>query len=297
MKKLFLLMLLPVVLSGCSYFRLGAEAVKSGLPAGEELGAFKVGKPYTIGSETYVPQESYSYDETGVASWYGPGFHAKRTANGERFNQREMTAAHRTLQMPSFVRVTNLDNGRSVVLRINDRGPFARGRIIDVSEKAAELLDFKSKGTALVRVQVLPEESRQVAAAAKEGRSWHGKDQPVVMASSRAPAIPRPYENGEPVPVHEVRGAYIPDAVVKQVPMAGEPLIYIQAGAFGDAQNARRLADRLATVASTQVVDSSVNGRLYHRVRVGPVASVREADVLLGQVLAAGASEARIIVD
>lgn len=137
-------------------------------------GQFKIGKPYNIAGRTYFPEESYSYDETGIASWYGPGFHGGKTANGEKYNQLEMTAAHRTLQLPALVRVTNMENGRSVVVRVNDRGPFARGRIIDVSERAADLLKMKGPGTARVRVQVLAEESKILADMARKGQSTKG---------------------------------------------------------------------------------------------------------------------------
>ena len=115
---LSLLLLLP----GCSLVRVGADTAKGG-GSRSSAGLFKVGQPYQIQGQWYYPQESYSYEETGIASWYGPGFHGKRTANGEIYHQGQLTAAHRTLQMPSFVRVINLSNGKSVVVRINDRGP------------------------------------------------------------------------------------------------------------------------------------------------------------------------------
>lgn len=122
-------------------------------------GHYKVGKPYKINKISYYPEAVQTYKETGLASWYGPGFHGNLTANGETFNQRRLTAAHNTLPLPSLVRVTNLSNNKSVVLRVNDRGPFAKnkiGRIIDVSEKAAEVLDMKAKGVARVSVELLP---------------------------------------------------------------------------------------------------------------------------------------------
>lgn len=300
----FLFALLLLVLSGCSYFELGAEAVKDTLPRGQDLGTFKVGNPYQVQGQWYYPQESYTYDETGISSWYGPGFHAGRTANGEIYNQNELTAAHRTLQMPSFVRVTNLDNGKSVVVRVNDRGPFARGRIIDVSSRAAELLDFKRQGTARVRVQVLPEASRQVAQAAREGRSWHG-DLPVETASASSIQAAstgqdqqaRPYElNGQPVPVHEVRGEYFPDPVVTPQAVPASTSLFIQAGSFSDAGNANQLVHQLSRHSRAFLVDAVVNGTTYHRVRVGPFASVREADAALNRISSL-APEARIIVE
>jgi rare lipoprotein A len=132
-------------------------------------GNFKVGNPYQAMGKWYTPTENYSYDETGIASWYGDQFHGKRTANGETFNKNALTAAHPTLQLPSLVRVTNLDNGRSAVLRVNDRGPFSRSRLIDVSHRASDVLGFTAQGTAKVRVQVLDRESRILAEAAKKG--------------------------------------------------------------------------------------------------------------------------------
>ena len=115
----------------------------------------KIGAPYMIKGVLYTPREQPGYDETGIASWYGPGFHGRKTANGETYNQNDITAAHATLPLPTNVRVTNLDNGRSLVVRVNDRGPFHDGRIIDLSARSAELLGFKGAGTARVRVQVL----------------------------------------------------------------------------------------------------------------------------------------------
>ena len=115
-------------------------------------GMYKVGAPYTIDGVTYTPQEEFDHVETGVASWYGPGFHGKYTANGEVYDQSEHTAAHRTLQMPSVVRVTNLDTGRSTTVRINDRGPYARNRVLDLSRAAAEDLGIMRNGTARVRI-------------------------------------------------------------------------------------------------------------------------------------------------
>ncbi len=118
-------------------------------------GVYKVGKPYQINGSWYYPHEQPDYDETGVASWYGPTFYGRRTADGEVFDANALTAAHRTLPMPVNVRVTNLGNGKSLVLRVNDRGPFAKSRIIDVSERAAQLLGFYRQGTARVRVTYL----------------------------------------------------------------------------------------------------------------------------------------------
>ena len=139
-------------------------------------GRYKVGKPYSVGGNTYYPEENYEKEQVGMASWYGPGFHGKKTANGERFDQTALTAAHPTLQMPSLVRVTNLQNNESVVVRINDRGPFHGGRILDLSKGAAEALHFRNMGTAKVKVQVLGPESIALAQAARKGVDTRGAE-------------------------------------------------------------------------------------------------------------------------
>ncbi len=115
-------------------------------------GVYKVGKPYTVAGQTFVPRHDPGYDRTGIASWYGDDFHGRLTANGEVFDMNRPTAAHPTLPLPSLVRVTNLDNGRSMVVRVNDRGPFLKGRIIDLSRASAARLGFVDRGTARVRV-------------------------------------------------------------------------------------------------------------------------------------------------
>src|SRR5581483_5098415 len=159
-----------LLLAGCAETKLAATAAKSVLSDKQQTpprGVYKVGEPYQIGGIWYYPAEDYSYDESGIASWYGPDFHGKYTANGEIFDLNGLSAAHRTLPMPTIVEVTNLENGRALALRVNDRGPFARGRIIDVSRRAAQLLGFEGQGTAKVRVKVLVPETIQAASLAR----------------------------------------------------------------------------------------------------------------------------------
>lgn len=138
-------------------------------------GRYMVGQPYRVAGNWYRPQENPNYDETGIASWYGPNFHGRMTANGEVFDQFHLSAAHPTLPLPSYVRVQNLDNGRSVIVRVNDRGPFADDRLIDVSRKTAEVLGFINNGTAHVHVTYV-------------GRApLEGDDTQFLMASVNAP--------------------------------------------------------------------------------------------------------------
>ena len=129
------------------------RVVELGDPVPKGGGTYRVGKPYTVGGRVYVPEEDVNYREEGLASWYGDDFHGRLTANGEVFDMGSLTAAHPTLPMPCYARVTNLANGKSLVVRVNDRGPYHGNRLIDVSNKAAELLEFKGNGVARVRVE------------------------------------------------------------------------------------------------------------------------------------------------
>jgi rare lipoprotein A len=129
------------------------RVVAFGEPVPKGGGTYRVGKPYVVGGRVYVPEEDVNYHEEGLASWYGDDFHGRLTANGEVFDMSALTAAHPTLPMPCYARVTNLSNGRSLIVRVNDRGPYHGNRLIDVSNKAAELLQFRGDGVARVRVE------------------------------------------------------------------------------------------------------------------------------------------------
>ena len=129
------------------------RVVAMGEPVPKGGGTYRVGKPYTVAGRVYVPEEDPNYRAEGMASWYGDDFHGRLTANGEVFDMTSLTAAHPTLPIPSYARVTNLSNGKSLIVRVNDRGPYHGNRLIDVSNKAAELLEFKGKGVARVRVE------------------------------------------------------------------------------------------------------------------------------------------------
>lgn len=134
--------------TAASPLRLGVDRL---VPRGG--GTYKIGAPYQVGGVWFVPREDPAYERTGVASWYGRDFHGRRTANGEYYDMRALTAAHPTLPIPSYAYVTNLANGRTLMVRINDRGPYVGGRLIDLSLRAAELLGFAAQGTASVRVR------------------------------------------------------------------------------------------------------------------------------------------------
>src|SRR5438128_9244359 len=129
------------------------RVVAFGEPVPKGGGTYRVGKPYTVAGRVYVPEEDTDYRAEGMASWYGDDFHGRLTANGEVFDMASLTAAHPTLPMPCYARVTNLSNGKSLIVRVNDRGPYHGNRLIDVSNRAAELLEFKGNGVARVRVE------------------------------------------------------------------------------------------------------------------------------------------------
>lgn len=154
------------------------QVVASGEPVPQGGGRYHVGKPYRIAGKWYKPLENpVNFEATGVASWYGPGFHGRRTANGEVFDQHSLSGAHPTLPLPSYVRVTNLANGSSVIVRINDRGPYHGRRVIDVSRRVAEMLDFKARGMGRVRVQYVGlaaiegSDAKKLAATFRDGAS------------------------------------------------------------------------------------------------------------------------------
>jgi rare lipoprotein A len=171
-----------------------ARVVQLGQPVPKGGGVYRVGKPYTIGGQTYAPEENRDYRADGIASWYGEDFHGRRTANGEIFDMDSISAAHPTLPIPSYARVTNLNNRRSIIVRVNDRGPYHQGRVIDVSVRAAKLLGFFHEGTTPVRVEYVGQASlegsddRMLEATLRRGTPAPGPSE-VRLASSR-PMLP-----------------------------------------------------------------------------------------------------------
>jgi rare lipoprotein A len=184
--------------------KMGVKAsprVASGSKIPEGGGRYMVGKPYKVAGKTYVPKENMGYTATGQASWYGRRFHGRKTANGEVYDMADLTAAHPTLPLPSYARVTNLSNGRSVVVRVNDRGPFSSKRVIDVSATVADMLDFKRAGTAKVKVDYvglapLDGKDRKMLLATYQAP---GRASGNTMVASGAPANPRVFLASAPV--------------------------------------------------------------------------------------------------
>jgi rare lipoprotein A len=223
-----------------------------------------------MGKRYFVLSSSVGYLERGVASWYGPGFHKVRTSTGETYDMYAMTAAHKTLPLPAYVRVTNLQNGRSIVVRVNDRGPFVGNRIIDLSYTAASKLDMLRNGTAMVEVRSLEAASGDVPLA----------------------ALPL---SGDSAPVEVVSDPAAGAASTVLVPRA----LFIQAGAFSDPKNAERLMEKLrgGGYGKVFVRDNEIAGRRMYRVRIGPVPSVTEFDRIVAALEHAGVNDAHLALD
>jgi rare lipoprotein A len=301
---------LALVLNGCA----SHAPAPSGQSAAHVEGNYKTGKPYQVNGVWYYPSEDLSYDETGIASWYGPTFQEKYTANGEIFDQNAVSAAHKTLPLPSVVQVTNLDNGRMIEVRVNDRGPFVGTRIIDLSRRAAQLLGFEQNGTAKVRVKVLVAESIQAASLAKSGgvelagsEIPHAAPRVAVVAEALPPPTTR---NGTAVPVSPAPEPVAPLPAPPPSTPAPAPLpetvsiipvkpnhIFIQAGAYASGTNAIRMKAKLDPLGAVVVAGARINGVDIYRVRLGPVATVDEADQLLNRAIGIGATDAKIVVD
>jgi rare lipoprotein A len=269
-----------------------------------------IGQPYQVAGRWFKPAEQPNYDKTGTASWYGEAFNRRKTSNGEWFDMTRLTAAHPTLPLPSYVKVTNLDNGREVVVRVNDRGPFVGTRVIDLSKRTAEVLEFKGRGKANVRVQYIGEAPvndngthlvamnkelnrgtplRRMIAAAGRGRGGSGVSDVMVAEFKPKKVIAAP--KTETV-------AFVPSerqVTPEQSNSGMESNFFVQLGSFSDPDNAARARDQFANVWPVQFIElTGSNGPVY-RVRLGPIADLADADTALSNARSAGYSDARMI--
>lgn len=266
--RVFIICLTALSVAACS---IGAPTRPAGrmprndeLPTGNQGVERKIGNPYKVAGVWYHPKEDPTYDQIGHASWYGKDFHGKKTANGEIYNMNALTAAHKTLPLPTFVKVTNLENNRSIVLRVNDRGPFVAGRLIDVSRRGAQLLGFQKQGVTRVRIQVSDEQGR-VASGGK-------RRQTVATA-------PAANQNSTP-----------------QVTQA--EMHFIQVGSFSSRTNADAQARKLRNAGhQPEVSRLDQGGRSLWRVRIGPFIKRLLAEDKLDRVVADGFYEARIFTE
>ncbi|MDP3659698.1 septal ring lytic transglycosylase RlpA family protein [Phenylobacterium sp.] len=291
-----------------------ASTTPGQLPSGQG-GIYKVGKPYQVGGIWYVPREDANYDATGMASWYGAEFNMKPTANGETFDMRAVSAAHTTLPLPSMVEVTNLENGKRLQVRVNDRGPFVDGRLIDLSHEAARQLGYDAKGLAKVRVRYLGPAPLGVGEGVRYAQGAAPMPmtapQPVVaragaVSSQALPplAAARPATYGQPAyvtpsyaPPTSTPPSYgstpAPVVVASTAPSSGP--FRVQAGAYGDEGNAQRAVRELSMAGPASIEPVDRDGERLYRVMLAGGADEVEAWATRDRVAALGFEDARVI--
>lgn len=320
--SLVLLMVVALVLAACSRSDkrgksagLSKRVVEIGEPVPKGGGRYKVGEPYKVAGRWYIPGENPRYDKVGVASWYGELFHGRYTANGEIFDMDALTAAHPTLPMPVYAEVTNLENRRKIVVRINDRGPYADNRIIDLSKRSAWELGIYRPGTAKVRVRYLGKApldgddsfERRVLASQpwtkvarndrryKRAMTLASADDPKVVGSagkSGWQTVARTQKDGSAPATAAVREQRVPQPAPRD---GRSPLIFVQAGSFRSERNADTAKDQLRGLGPVHVFPAEIAGIMWYRVRVGPFREDSRANEALAKVVASGATGARIV--
>ncbi len=257
--------------------------------------------PYTVLGKTYYPMnDARTYNVVGTASWYGTKFHGQATANGEQYDLYGMTAAHKTLPLPSYVRVTNLDNGKSVIVRVNDRGPFYSDRVIDLSFAAAKKLGYAETGTARVKVEGIDPD-----------RWWasQGKSQPMIMAlpkmapqqpaaaQPQAVAMAQPIETYTPPPAqHAAPVAPVQIDSKKNASLPADGL-YLQVGAFANPDAAELLKEKVGSLTGAKSFISSVvvNQQTLYRVRLGPINTQDEASRMQDSIRVANLGQPKLV--
>jgi rare lipoprotein A len=284
-----------IALAGCSskksekldpFAGVGSPYFKGSGPVPSGGGRYHVGKPYQVAGRWFKPQEQPGYDRTGTASWYGEAFHRRKTSNGEWFDMNDMTAAHPTLPLPSYAKVTNLQNGQQIVVRINDRGPFVGTRIIDLSKRSADALDFQHAGKAQVRVQ------------------WIG-NAPINDSGQHLLAMNQALGRGEDVSgLRQIAEQRVPsgrgsvqvasatdDGIVAQQPSAGYA---IQVGSFTEQANALAAMSMVSDFADARLTTSESDQGLIYKTVIGPIRGQAEAMQILARVHDAGFGDATI---
>lgn len=281
-----------VILTGCSggstrtNIGLSPRVIPLGRPVPKGGGRYKVGKPYQIAGRWYYPTENQSYDRQGIASWYGEKFHGRYTSNGEIYDMDALTAAHPTLPMPTYAQVTNLRNGRTIVVRVNDRGPYKHDRIIDLSRRSANLLGFARNGTAPVRVRYLGRapingddryERRFLAQQRWHRPRYAGRQEGPLHVGTIARSRPSSYSAAS----------------------GGQGGLFIQVGSFSNPQNAERMRHHISRVGPAHITEKfdarSRGQRALYQVKLGPYAHGDEARAVLEKVVGAGVRDAVII--
>lgn len=292
---------------------LSKRVVQYGQPVPKGGGRYKVGSPYKIAGRWYTPKEQPGYNNVGIGSWYGDLFHGRYTANGEIFDMDALTAAHPTLPLPSYVRVTNLANGRTLVLRVNDRGPYAHDRIIDLSRASAHALGYGRAGTSKVRVQYLGpaplngDDSLERRVYASQSWARHASLTPAhVKPKNRmlVAAVEKEVAADTMVVGSIPKDTETDDTAGPRWSTSGTARVaanrlsdrhFIQAASFNNRDFAERLGESFADLGPVRVIPSSISGTAWYRVRVGPFAERHEADQALRAIIETGMKDARIV--
>jgi rare lipoprotein A len=252
---------------------IDVSAVKDAVPRVEPFSRYGNPPSYVVrGTRYHTLNKSAGYTERGIASWYGTKFHGHRTSSGETYDMYKMSAAHKSLPLPTYARVTNLQNGKSVIVKINDRGPFHENRLIDLSYAAAARLEILGKGTGLVEVSAIDPAKPRI-----------GPSQPK-LATAATPVAAKAASAAAPA----------------TVPLTHEPLLYLQLGAFQSRDNAERLQSQLRRVdlpGKLHISEATSNNQRVYRVRIGPLASVETADELTHRLADHGIRSPHVVID
>jgi len=260
--------------------QMDISRIKDATPRSEPLAA-SGNRPYIVFGRRYTPMQSAKgYREIGVASWYGKKFHGRLTSSGESYDMYAMSAAHKTLPLPSYVRVRNLANGREVIVRVNDRGPFLHGRLIDLSYAAAYKLDVLKTGTARVEVSTVGPDYRPTGSVAigTVDTTPVAAGEPLTAAPTGTPLI----ASANAAPVKSAKGG-----------------VFLQVGSFSSWDNAIKLRDRLEAknIKPVSIATVRVKDTRYFRVRVGPLDNLGVAEGISNQVSALGIQDSRVIIE
>lgn len=299
---------LSVALSGCAsdkgrhsrtdpFAGKGSPYYRGSGPIPRGGGRYLVGEPYQVAGRWFTPRVQPGYDKTGIASWYGEAFHRRQTSNGEYFDMAMLSAAHATLPLPSYAKVTNLQNGRAIVVRINDRGPFVDSRVIDLSKRSAEVLGYKQKGMAKVRVQYigpapLDDKGPHLAMMNEKLRTGAGMRSLVAFAANRNP---QSVQVAESLPQQESEPAY-QEASVDVAPVRSKTRdgFLVSVATFSNIENAEAAGDELSPLGAARVFEVKGAEGPKYLLQLGPFRSEVAARQAREGVVDAGFPEAEI---
>jgi len=261
-------------------------------------GSTQLGKPYQVAGHWFRPMEQPNYDRTGMASWYGDAFHRRKTANGEWFDMATLTAAHPTLPLPSYVVVTNLENGRNVIVRVNDRGPFVGTRVIDLSKRAADVLGYRQKGKAKVRVRMLgpaPQQDSMSHMVAMNQAMGSGASMSQLAAMGGNNSIQASTQVAENRPTTMPLNHNLVKQASLTPPEQVASAFVVRVAVFHDMENANNAYQRLSSFGPTRIVRAvGSNGPLY-RVEIGPIDNKSDADSALTTAIGSGYEDAKLL--